>query len=49
MQNVDAAEAAKKAESVTVADPAINLVFMTDLYDTRFDTYSVMRPLAAAH
>ena len=49
MQNVDAAEAAKRAESVALPDPAINLVFMTDLYDTRFDTYSVMRPLAAAH
>ena len=33
------------AQSLTVPDPAINLVYLTDLGDTRFDAYSVLRPL----
>lgn len=45
----DAAEAAGVAESSGVADPAINLVFLTELHDTRFNVYSVMRPLSGAH
>ena len=45
----DAAEAASVAESSGVADPAINLVFLTELHDTRFNVYSVMRPLSGAH
>lgn len=45
----DAAQAASVAESSGVADPAINLVFLTELHDTRFDVYSVMRPLSGAH
>ena len=32
-----------------VADPAIHLVFLTDSYDTRFESYSVLRPISGAH
>ena len=49
MQNVDAADVDNKAEESAIANPQVNLVFMTDLHDTRFDAYGVMRPLAAAH
>jgi len=45
----DAAEAADVAANSGVADPAINLVFLTELHDTRFNVYSVMRPLSGAH
>lgn len=47
-----AAEAYKAADIAAasgVADPTINLVFLTEVHDTRFDTYSVLRPLDAAH
>lgn len=30
---------------LTVADPAVQVVFLTDLLDTRFEQYSVLRPL----
>lgn len=30
---------------LTIDDPAIQLVFLTDLLDTRFEQYSVLRPL----
>lgn len=36
-------------ENSGVADPSIGLVFVTALYDTRFDQYSVLRPLSSAH
>ena len=44
----DALEAKTIAENSGVVDPTINLVFVTDLYDTRFDEYSVLRPLSFA-
>lgn len=46
---VDAAEIAAAAELSGVADTAVNLVFLTELHDTRFDAYSVLRPLSGAH
>ena len=49
LTGVDAAQAATIAQQSGVADPAINLVFLTDVHDTRFDVYSVLRPLSAAH
>lgn len=48
MLDADAIEAEALAASSGVADTAINLVFVTDLYDTRFDIYSVLRPLSSA-
>lgn len=43
-----AANAAGIAASTGVADPAINLVFLTEFHDTRFNDYSVLRPLDSA-
>lgn len=44
-----AAEADAIAQQTGLADPAISLVFLTEIHDTRFDAYSVLRPLEAAH
>lgn len=49
LSGIEAAQAAGAAESSGVADTVINLVFLTELYDTRFDAYSVLRPLSGAH
>ena len=43
------ADAAIIAQSSGLEDPEIRVVFMTDVHDTRFDAYSVLRPLSAAH
>lgn len=43
-----AAEAAGIATQSGVTDPAINLVFLTEFHDTRFNTYGVLRPLESA-
>ena len=42
---VDASMAQSVAEGAAVPDPQINLVYLTEAMDTRFDTYSVLRPL----
>ena len=47
--NAAAADAAGIAQQTGVADPAIRLVFLTEIHDTRFEAYSVLRPLEAAH
>ncbi len=44
-----AANAATIAQQTGLDDPAVNLVFLTEVHDTRFDAYSVLRPLEAAH
>lgn len=44
-----AANAAGIAQQTGLADPAVHLVFLTEVHDTRFDAYSVLRPLEAAH
>lgn len=49
VSNVEALEAAQIARESGIADTAVNLVFVTELYDTRFDVYSVLRPLSGAH
>lgn len=43
-----AEEAKTVAEQSTVEDTAVQLVFITELLDTRFDPYSVLRPLNSA-
>lgn len=48
MKNQSASELKSVAEQTALADPTIKLVFITDLNDTRFDDYSVMRPLDTA-
>lgn len=49
LKGMDALQAADAAQSSGVADTAVNLVFLTELHDTRFDVYSVLRPIAGAH
>ena len=42
---VDASMAQAVAQTLTVPDKAINLVYLTDVGDTRFDAFGVLRPL----
>lgn len=49
VEGMDALQAAGFAPNSGVPDTAVNLVFLTELHDTRFDVYSVMRPLSGAH
>lgn len=49
VEDVSAADAKRTAEASGLADPVIYLVFITNVNDTRFDDYSVLRPLDAAH
>ena len=49
LTGLDASQAADAAENSGVSDPAVKLVFLTELHDTRFEVYSVMRPLSGAH
>lgn len=44
-EGVDAAMAQTVADGLAVTDSQINLVFLTEVYDTRFDAFSVLRPL----
>lgn len=48
LSGVDAANAAATAGSYTVTDPAIDIVFLTDSYDTRYEAWSVLRPMDSA-
>lgn len=49
VESAVAAEAAGVAQQTGLSDPAIRLVFLTEVHDTRFDAYSVLRPLSSAH
>lgn len=49
LENATAAEAATLAQETGIEDPSVYLVFLTELHDTRFEAYSVLRPLSAAH
>lgn len=44
-----AADAATIAGKTGFDDPSLHVVFLTDLNDTRFEEYCVLRPLASAH
>lgn len=48
-KNAVAAELESIAQQTGLADPQTRLVFLTEVHDTRFDAYSVLRPLSAAH
>lgn len=48
LENVSAKNAVSMAAQYNVADPAINLVFLANTNDTRFDSYSVIRPITLA-
>ena len=45
LDGVDASMVQSVTESVTVPSTQINLVYLTEVYDTRFDAYGVLRPL----
>lgn len=49
LNNVSAMNVESTAEKAGVPDPTINLVFLTAAKDTRFDAYSVLRPIDSAH
>ena len=49
LANVAAVQADTTAQQTGLKTPATHLVFLTEIHDTRFDTYSVLRPLDAAH
>ena len=51
LENVDASKAKSQAEKSGMDEEAvkINLVFLTETQDTRFNAYSVLRPLSSAH
>lgn len=48
LQGAAASDAASLAAQTGFQDPAIQLVFLVDTNDTRFDAYSVIRPLEMA-
>ncbi len=48
LEDTAAAGAAAAAEGFGFEDPAVHVVFLTDVHDTRFDSYSVLRPLSDA-
>ena len=49
LTGLDAAQAEAAAALSGIADTAVKLVFLTELHDTRFDMYGVLRPLSGAH
>lgn len=49
LEDVSAANADTVAQSTGIENTALQLVFLTQVHDTRFDKYSVLRPLEAAH
>ena len=48
MENVAAADIPALVASLNLPDPTAQLVFLTDLLDTRYTAYSVLRPLEIA-
>ena len=49
LENATALEAAALVQQTGIEDPSVYIVFLTELHDTRFDAFSVMRPLSGAH
>ncbi len=49
LSGINAADIENAVDKVQTDDPAVHLLFMTSVYDTRFDKYSVLRPLDTAH
>lgn len=48
MQNVGAKDVASIVAQTNIPDPAVNLVFLSSTSDTRFNDYSVLRPIVTA-
>ena len=49
VKDASAADAQSIAQNSGLEDPAARLVFLTEIHDTRFDEFGVLRPLDAAH
>lgn len=49
LKDASAAEAQNLALQTGLENPQTTLVFLTEIHDTRFDEFSVLRPLDAAH
>ena len=49
LEGIAAAEIPQILGQVTVSKPEIQLMFLTDVNDTRFNDYCVLRPLESAH
>jgi len=49
VENAEPSDAANIAAQTGFEVPEVYLAFITELHDTRFDAYSVLRPLSAAH
>ncbi len=49
LENAQPAQAASLAEGTGLEQPDIYVVFITELHDTRFDEFGVLRPLSGAH
>ncbi len=49
VQNVDATKVDSMAQQLGISSPEARLLFLTDVHDTRFEKYSVLRPLAIAN
>ena len=47
LKDVEASYVDNAASQVTLADPAVHLVFLTEFHDTRYDAYGVLRPITA--
>ncbi len=45
ISGVEAADVTTIAQQTGITEPELKLVFLTDLHDTRFETYGVIRPL----
>ena len=47
LENVDASAAASAAAKRETEDPAVNVVFLTDSFDTRYEEFGVLRPITS--
>ena len=47
LENVDAASAASAAEKQKTDDSSVNVVFLTDSFDTRYEAFGVLRPITS--
>ena len=47
LENVDASAAASAAAKRDTEDPSVNVVFLTDSFDTRYEEFGVLRPITS--
>ena len=47
LENVTASAAAAAAEKRNTEDPSVNIVFLTDSFDTRYEEFGVLRPITS--